>query len=292
MRLFKWHILLTVLLVCCTLAASGQQKRISRAQYIEMYSDLAVEQMIRYGIPASITLAQGCFESGDGNSYLAREANNHFGIKCHSGWKGQSVKKTDDAKDECFRKYNSVEDSYLDHSEFLRTRDRYASLFKLERTDYKGWAYGLKKAGYATASDYAERLIKVIEDYNLQRFDRMNTDHVIYKQNGVRYVISEKGDTYAGIAEEFHLFQKELLTFNDLSHGKEIEEGTTVYVERKKGKSARGIKTHLFVEGDTMYDISQRYAVRLQKIYKRNNMTPGTEPEPGTTIYLRKRPKR
>lgn len=139
--------------------------------YIEKYAELAVSEMQEFGIPASITLSQGILESGNGESYLATQGKNHFGIKCH-GWKGEEIFADDDAENECFRKYKRVKQSYRDHSEFLTTNSRYSSLFDLKITDYKGWAKGLKKAGYATSPTYADKLISLIERYDLQRFDK------------------------------------------------------------------------------------------------------------------------
>ncbi|MFT5055014.1 MAG: flagellum-specific peptidoglycan hydrolase FlgJ, partial [Oceanospirillaceae bacterium] len=147
--------------------------RYSRADYINMYAGFAVEEMKLSGVPASITLAQGILESGDGNSSLAKKAKNHFGIKCHGMWQGKKHYMDDDAKDECFRAYGSVFDSYKDHSAFLKGRDRYADLFKLKLTDYKGWARGLKKAGYATNPKYPALLIKIIEENDLAKYDKM-----------------------------------------------------------------------------------------------------------------------
>lgn len=159
---------LMTLLSCAIFA----QEKITRAKYIEMWKDEAIREMNEFGIPASITLAQGIFESGDGNSVLAREANNHFGIKCHGeAWNGDVFHYDDDEKQECFRKYVDARQSYSDHSKFLRSRSRYASLFDLEITDYVGWAKGLKAAGYATLPTYAERIIKIIEDNNLAQYD-------------------------------------------------------------------------------------------------------------------------
>ncbi len=153
--------------------AQPAEQLITRKEYIETYKDEAVREMLVNGIPASITLAQGILESDNGNSALARYANNHFGIKCHAGWNGPSFYQDDDAKDECFRKYYSAYRSYKDHSEFLRTRTRYASLFSLKPTDYKGWARGLKKAGYATNPKYADLLIKLIEENDLAQYDKV-----------------------------------------------------------------------------------------------------------------------
>ena len=139
--------------------------------YIKKFAPAAVKNMRFYRIPASITLAQGVLESGYGEGTLAKKANNHFGIKCHKGWKGKSIRHDDDAKNECFRSYKNPLRSYRDHSLFLVGRDRYSSLFKLKRKDYKGWARGLKAAGYATDPKYAEKLISLIERFNLTRFD-------------------------------------------------------------------------------------------------------------------------
>ena len=143
----------------------------AQEKYISTYADLAVQEMYRSGVPASITLAQGMLESGNGRSELAQKSNNHFGIKCHNNWSGERVYHDDDAKGECFRKYSHPYQSYRDHSDFLRYRDRYKFLFDLKTTDYKGWAYGLKQAGYATDPNYATKLIKIIEDYKLYQYD-------------------------------------------------------------------------------------------------------------------------
>lgn len=165
------HIMLAVGFAIVALGANAQQQTITRAEYIEQYAPLAVEQQMLYGIPASITLAQGLLESGNGNSRLAREANNHFGIKCGSSWDGESIRHDDDATQECFRAYSSVEESYIDHSLILLERKWYRPLFDLDPKDYKAWAHGLKKAGYATNPLYAELLIKIIEDNQLYKYD-------------------------------------------------------------------------------------------------------------------------
>lgn len=167
MTRIKFSILLLFLFTA--IGVSAQQ--FTREQYIYKYKDIAIQQMKKYKIPASITLAQGCLESGDGNSALARRANNHFGIKCHDNWNGKTYRKNDDARRECFRKYNKAEDSYVDHSKFLTERSRYNSLFDLKITDYKGWAHGLKAAGYATNPKYAKLLIDIIEEYHLYKYD-------------------------------------------------------------------------------------------------------------------------
>ena len=166
MKKFLIALCLLPALLCLAAGDDTPQER-----YVKKYAQMAVQEMIRSGVPASITLAQGMLESGNGLSKLATKGNNHFGIKCHKGWEGKSMRQDDDARGECFRVYGSVADSYKDHSDFLRYRDRYKFLFDLERTDYRGWAYGLKKAGYATDPNYPAKLIKYIEDYNLSRFD-------------------------------------------------------------------------------------------------------------------------
>jgi len=304
----------------CLICISATQ-RITRQEYIDLYKNLAIKHMIETGIPASITLAQACLESSDGNSRLAREANNHFGIKCH-GWEGESISHDDDAKGECFRKYDSSEQSFQDHSDFLRYRSRYSSLFDLKTTDYKGWAYGLQAAGYATSPTYAQGLIKIIEDFNLSQYDiltkeeiaeipptpalasasfslkpktgtilyRISLDREIREVNGVPYIVANGSDTYKSLAKEYNLFRRELLSFNDLKHDGFIPSGAVVYLEKKKKESAKHLDKHVVEEGETMYSLSQHYAIQLKYLYKYNNMTPGTEPQSGQIILLR--PKR
>ena len=163
----------------CLYSVSSQSKS---ELYIKQYSELAVSEMKEFGIPASITLSQGILESGNGESYLATEGKNHFGIKCHD-WEGEEIYADDDKENECFRKYKKVQQSYRDHSEFLTTHSRYSSLFELEITDYKGWAKGLKKAGYATSPTYAKKLISIIERYNLQEFDQEEKDESLREKH-------------------------------------------------------------------------------------------------------------
>lgn len=169
---FRYFVTL-ILILLWNVNVFSQNKSNATLDYIERYKDIAMREMQEYRIPASITLAQGILESGNGNSELAKKSNNHFGIKCHKDWKGKRTYHDDDAKGECFRVYNSPEDSYRDHSKFLANGQRYAFLFDLKITDYKGWAKGLKKAGYATLPVYANVLIKYIEDYNLTQYDQM-----------------------------------------------------------------------------------------------------------------------
>ena len=311
--------LLTSLLAFTLMATLASGQKMTRSQYIEKYADIAVREMKATGIPASITLAQGCLESGNGNSTLATKANNHFGIKCH-GWKGKSIKHTDDAPDECFRSYDNAEASFRDHSDFLRYRDRYAALFNLDPTDYKGWAYGLQKAGYATAQTYAASLIKIIEENELYRYDRLDEQarealpptpmeaetsiqfkplpgHKLYEaslhreirsRNNVPYIIARKNDTWRQLAREYNLFRSELLRFNDVPRRTVLQAGETVYLEPKKKESAPHLDKHVVEEGETMRGLAQRYAVKMKKLYQYNAMRPGTEPEPGTILNLRK----
>jgi flagellum-specific peptidoglycan hydrolase FlgJ len=205
-------------------------------QYIKKYAPLAVLEMHKYNIPASVTLAQGILESGNGRSQLASKSNNHFGIKCHTGWKGAKVYHDDDEKGECFRKYKYVQSSYKDHSEFLSGRRRYASLFKLRKSDYKGWAKGLKKAGYATDKKYPKKLIKIIEEYKLYEFDKFRekdlkklkketkrsqaktiTNSKKSKQQNYKV---KKGDTLYSIARKFKITVENLKDANNLSTNK------------------------------------------------------------------------
>ncbi len=189
--------------------------------YIQKFAPIAVKKMHEHNIPASITLAQGVLESGSGRSQLARRSNNHFGIKCHRGWQGHSVTHDDDEKGECFRKYKYPETSYEDHSQFLLTRSRYASLFKLKHTDYKGWAYGLKKAGYATDRKYPQKLISIINKYNLTQYDRIKPDEskdvaVILNNESTVYKV-QKGDTLYSIARKHDISVAYLKRINGLT---------------------------------------------------------------------------
>ena len=350
------------------------QERLSRKEYIEKYKHIAIRQMNQYGIPASIIMAQACLESGNGNSRLAVKANNHFGIKCHN-WNGKRIYHDDDQRGECFRKYNEVEDSFKDHSEFLKNGRRYQSLFDLKKTDYKAWAHGLKAAGYATNPQYAHMLIEIIEKNELYKLDgefvslkenkklereqtktnkanrkaekalrkeqkrsakavsattssvagtvtagatatqtinaatgtvnatnavdasplyRYSLDRPIYKNNGVQYIVATGTETYGSIAKEYNLFTKELLKFNDLHSGspvgKSINEnsvivsGTIVYLEAKKKSGEKS--AYVVQSGESMYVISQKLGIKLLQLYKLNNMTLGSEVEPGKILNL------
>ncbi|PIE80304.1 MAG: hypothetical protein CSA15_02010, partial [Candidatus Delongbacteria bacterium] len=268
----------------------------------------AIREMQRTGIPASITLAQGILESGSGNSRLAKKGKNHFGIKCH-GWKGKRIFEDDDLRDECFRKYRTADESFIDHSDFLTKKKRYASLFSLHPKDYKGWARGLKRAGYATARDYAERLIDLIKRYELYQYDDISTqkmvdyaeqtstnvgqqirssikDRIRYR-NGVPYFIVQQGDTYAAIKKEVGIRRKKIARYNEFDKYKPLVLGEPIYLKKKKKKTPRRYRVHIANGQETMHDIAQRYAIRYKILIKNNGMQDVRIPYEGQYIILR-----
>ncbi len=297
-------------LACIFVYAQPAELRISRAEYIQRFKDEAVKEMHRTGIPASITLAQGILESGDGNSALARYANNHFGIKCHTGWAGESYFMDDDEKNECFRKYESAYESYKDHSAFLTGRQRYAELFELKTTDYKGWAHGLKKAGYATNPKYAELLIKLIEDHKLYEYDELKkiavkepvnkqatdkekhlpelgTHHrsEIRMHNRIKYIYTHTHDTPESIAKQFDMAPWQIYRYNDLNKTDRLSKGQIVYLQPKRKRGSED--EHTVIGGENMWQISQQYGIKLKRLYKINSMVRGTQPVAGQVIKLR-----
>jgi len=297
------------------------QQKISTEEYIKTYKAIAIEKMREYKIPASITLAQGILESGSGNSNLARKANNHFGIKCHKGWTGRTFYMDDDEKNECFRSYRKAEESYHDHSLFLTQRGRYADLFTLKITDYKGWAKGLSKAGYATNPRYPELLIRIIERYDLAAYDKealtgkaakrqkpdapqvkvtdippklgefavvnqSDQGRFIHENNGVRLIFAKEGDDISSLTKELHMYSWQFYKYNDLPKGDALEAGQIVYVQKKKRKS----KTHHYhalQSGETLWDVSQLYGIKLKRIYKMNDWDETYRPAIGTAVKLR-----
>mgnify|MGYP003305631948 FL=1 len=292
----KRHLIyLLTIFVCLSLQAQTRNKQYE--DYIKQYRDLAVDEMKKYHIPASITLAQGLLESGAGQSTLARKSNNHFGIKCGSDWQGKTVRHNDDARGECFRAYKHPKQSYEDHSKFLAGRPRYASLFKLKITDYKGWARGLKKAGYATDPRYAQRLIDIIELYDLDKYDKKGglkwmkenpNPHQPYIANGLLYMVVRAGDTWKSISKEFDISQKKLRKYNDLYKGYELQPGDILYLEKKNRKAQKEHIVHVLRAGESMYLISQKYGIRLKNLYKLNKMQADEPaPEVGTILRLR-----
>lgn len=265
------------------LKADGQD--LAYLNYIRKYSTEAVRQMEKYGIPASITLAQGILESDAGRSMLAVEGNNHFGIKCHSDWTGRTMYYDDDRRDECFRKYSSAKESFEDHSLFLRNGSRYSSLFKLKTTDYKGWARGLKQAGYATSPTYAEKLISLIERYNLDAYDR-GVAPLDGSINGLDYVLLDEGETLRDIARSHKILKADLRRYNDLPRGITPDPGSIIYLEKKKLRAERGNDTCIAGPDDSLWSISQEYGVRLKALMRKNGMETATI-YVGQTIRLR-----
>lgn len=269
--------------------------------YIDKYCDLAVDHMRKHKIPASITLAQGLLESGAGRSVLAGKSNNHFGIKCGSSWRGKTVRHHDDAHNECFRAYGHPRESYEDHSLFLTRGARYAFLFKLEITDYKGWARGLKKAGYATDPSYANRLITIIEDYELYKYDRKNSksssskeasaasalQHQVYLSNDLAYVVARHGDTFKSLAKETGISWRKLVKYNDLHNGYSLADDDIIYLCKKNKKAAKRYTVHIVRNGDSMHSISQMYGIRLKNLYQMNRKDPDYVPEIGQRLRLR-----
>ena len=284
--------------------------------YIDTYRDLAIYEMLQYNIPASITLAQGLLESGAGNSTLSRKGNNHFGIKCH-GWTGRTMHQDDDEAGECFRVYDSPFDSYEDHSLFL-LRPRYKRLFSLRRTDYVGWAKGLKDCGYATNPRYAQLLIDIIRCYNLNDLDKETrynasnirktgagtpqTDmpkrfrhhtaevqqHTVRMNNKNYYVVARQGDTFKSIAKEFDLSYRKIASYNERRKDDVLNAGDIVYLEKKKKKADKAFKKkpHIVQPGESMYTIAQLYGIRLKSLYKKNRLTPDYQLRVGDRLVV------
>lgn len=276
-------------------------------EYIDQYKDLAIEEMLRYNIPASITLAQGIFESGAGRSELSVKGNNHFGIKCH-GWTGRSVYHDDDARNECFRAYDNVLQSYEDHSKFLRYNVRYNSLFTLQRTDYRGWAQGLKACGYATNPRYADKLIELIELYKLYELDKATSyDKFMAKRGGYDkpvsqgmslhpikiynknyYIIARAGDTFKGIGEEIDISYRKIAKYNERDKNDVLHAGEIIYLKKKQKKADKAYKNrpHVVKAGESMYSIAQRYGIRLKSLYKKNHLSPDYQARVGDTLRV------
>jgi len=315
MRILPVKQILVFLFIFTCSTVSSQTKSKAYLSYIEAYNQLAVIQQKEHGIPASITLAQGLLESGAGQSEFVKRSNNHFGIKCHD-WTGDKVYHDDDSKGECFRKYDNVLASYEDHSFFLKNKTRYAFLFELSPTDYESWAHGLKKAGYATDPTYAYKLISIIENYGLHAYDLVKGDdntsvaskysteksqqnlptmgriaaterHEVYKNNRVRYVVAQAGDTYSSIADEFDINETNLRAFNEVKATTDLNAGTQVYLQFKRNKGGKSYATHVVREGETMYQIAQQYAIKTEKLYLLNNKDFSEGAKIGEVLQLR-----
>ncbi|HMR43069.1 MAG TPA: LysM peptidoglycan-binding domain-containing protein [Saprospiraceae bacterium] len=295
----------------CASAASAQN--VDYLNYIDRFKDIAISEMERAGVPASIKLAQALLESNAGKSTLARQANNHFGVKCGSDWTGKKYYREDDDYDEngeliksCFREYRNAEDSYIAHSEFLRDpkkEKRYGFLFRLNPFDYRGWSYGLKQAGYATSANYHDKLIYIIETYELFRFDRMNSTDILAGKvpgfgsslagvtlnNDVKLVLAKAGDTPAEIANRTDVKVKCILKYNEglNSPTQKLKENERVYIQPKRKAYRERKKYHYVQNGETMYDIAQLYGLKMKNLYSRNRLPEGTQPAVGERIKLR-----
>lgn len=295
-------------------------------EYIKKYCQIAVEEMTRTGVPASITLAQGILESGSGTSQLSIKGNNHFGIKCHSDWTGGKMYMDDDAKHECFRMYKNASESFRDHSDFLRKNQRYASLFQLDSKDYKGWATGLKKAGYATSPTYATRLVEIIENYGLAQYDSGTfvsvavisgnvsdndnplennenkkpsvyytsnsfelsmTEYSLGENNNTQYIVLKYDMDIDVLSRKLGMAPWQLPKYNDLPKKYKVKAGEVVYLKPKRSKAEKKHTVHEVQRGETMRDISQKYAVKMKRLYKLNGWEQGVQPVEGSKVRLR-----
>ena len=307
-----------LLLSCLFLFVFPSAEAQSRKEFIRKYKHIAIREMERTGIPASITLAQGILESGCGCSELALNANNHFGIKCHQEWQGDTYTMDDDEKDECFRKYKTPEQSWIDHSDFLTSRPRYAGLFNIKTTDYKAWAKGLKAAGYATNPRYADLLIGIIEEEELYKYDRLiqHTPQEVHRipaeeftpntgiaqkgpentnyrnreemRNGIICIEIQSGDTFSKIASYYGIKLKKLMQYNDKKDAS-LKPGDLVFLKKKKAKAARGYEFHRVKAGDSLHSIAQQYGVQLKKLIRYNYLSADSPLTKGEKIYLRKK---
>jgi hypothetical protein len=320
-----------------SLVSSAQRANMIR-DYINTYKDMAIQEMKRTGVPASITLAQGIHESGAGQSKLVLASNNHFGIKCKTNWTGESVRHDDDAKGECFRKYPKAEDSYRDHSDFLKNGQRYAFLFQLDPTDYKGWANGLKQAGYATNPKYPQVLINMVEEYGLQEYtflalgktpDNENaaantgmasgkvqkandvspvaaTDAVIeissieapattgakypegqFLINETKVVFVKKGTSFLAVASQYGIDLARIFEFNEIPAAEETTTEQLIYLQRKRKTGAS--EFHTVQPGETLHDIAQLQAIRLESLLELNWIKENERPAPGEQLSLKKK---
>ena len=295
-----------------TISLSYGQISVAHLSYINQYKDIAIQEMARTGIPASITLAQGILESNAGQSELAVQANNHFGIKCGADWSGAAYFKKDDDYDpsgylqeSCFRSYPTAEGSFLDHSSFIVSPEkayRYGFLLKLDPTDYKGWSYGLQQAGYATNNLYATLLISLIDRYELFQYDLpasapadtlsitspATIPPLISTTNNVPFTLASGYETAKDIAYRTKIPLGDLLIYNeDLPTSFLLPAGQKVFLAAKRNAFRGPVDTHVVQPSESMYDIAQRYGIQLDKLLARNRMEPGDQPAPNETIKLR-----
>lgn len=304
------------------------EPRLPIEPYLVKYQAIAISEMERTGIPASIKLAQAVLESDYGRSTLAEKANNHFGIKCGGNWSGKTYhKKDDDPGSSCFRKYERAEESFYDHSEFLRDpakKERYGFLFKFKRNDYKSWALGLENAGYATSTTYAEKLIFLIEKNNLGRYDHMGKQtgpvldpdkpnlppkdkpttwngvpakpqlgsatgraRMITLREGVRYLVAEQGETLEALAKAVGFPASRLADYNETTTKRPLAKGERIWLTPKKNRNPGPERTHLATAGQTLYEVSQQYGIRLVKLAKRNDLPKNAVLKSGQSLKLR-----
>ncbi len=311
-----------VFFIIISIASRAQNPEVIR-DYINRYKELAIAEMQRTGVPAAITLAQGIHESTAGTSKLVQASNNHFGIKCKSNWAGESVQHDDDARGECFRKYSLAGESYKDHSDFLKNGQRYAFLFQLDPADYQGWAYGLKKAGYATNPKYSAVLIKLVEEYNLQDYTlialgkmpalnniavnpevitkpeekktmpeeqkELTIDYPAeqFKINDTKVFYAAKGTSFLAIANQYDVDLSKLFEFNDMKQMEEVEKDCLLYLQRKR-KTGNN-EFHIVKPGESLHDIAQLEAIRLESLVEYNWLKQGEVPAPGEQLSLKKK---
>lgn len=307
-------VIIFISIVLCQAAALAQGT--PQERYIQKWAPTAVREMYRSGVPASITLAQGILESRYGLSSLATEGNNHFGIKCHKDWKGKSMRYDDDARGECFRVYDSADESFQDHSDFLRYRDRYKFLFDYPTTDYKAWAYGLKKAGYATDPGYPAKLIKYIEDYKLYEYDTMTTEGVerMVEASGNKVEEVSSGDPKVSSGKKPATVKKEMARKEkrnrkarkkrqkaeevsdvipasplSLEEPKKIDKSKSEVFSfslTREAYSRNGVPFITSVEGETYSSIARSYHLYLNELLRFNDLLRSETLLPGTVVYL------
>lgn len=309
-----YYMVMMLGLGCMALGAASSIRNSNFEAYVRKHYTEALKQMERHQIPASIKMAQGLLETGAGQSTLAREHHNHFGIKCHRSWQGKRTFRTDDLPDECFRSYRSWQESYEDHSQFLKA-PRYRRLFTLRYDDYQGWARGLQQAGYATNKGYANKLIKIIDDYELYALDRgrlpswmrnettntsskanrrakkevsydkpMRPSYVSY---GLLYVLADQGDSFDKVAEDMGISAKKLARYNDVPLDYPLQEGEVVYLQNKHRKATAEHPTHIVRIGDSMHSIAQLYGIKLKSLYNLNDKDEDYVPVEGEVLRLR-----
>lgn len=299
---------LCILMAISSLAYAADS---SQEEYIEVWKEEAVKQMKLYGIPASITLAQGVLESGNGNSTLAKKSNNHFGIKCHASWEGGRTYHDDDEKGECFRVYENPKESYEDHSQFL-LRDRYAMLFELDLDDYKGWAKGLKKCGYATNPKYPELLITIIERHELNDLDDLDYQveesvasndkpkkdearavrnvsghrgrNIMTTENGIQYILAKSGDEMRGLSRELDMMPWQFRSYNEVTKHHKFKQGDIIYLQPKKAKASE--QWHVVKKGETLWSIAQKHGMKTRSLAKKNGLEQGDTLRLGQKLSL------